>query len=64
MRTQYGSIVTLPEAQAIIGSRLPWEPSVRTLQRWANAGRHGGFRSRSTGRALFRTADLYRALRP
>lgn len=55
-------VVTAQAAQGILaahGIRL----HIRTVQRWATAGRAGGFRSRS-GRCLFRSGRLVRTMYP
>lgn len=57
-------VIDAATAAQVVATIVPWEPSVRTMQRWANRGIAGGFRSRTTGRALFRTNLLLRAGRP
>lgn len=55
---RYPPVVTAQDAHSILaahGIRL----HIRTVQRWATAGRAGGFRSRS-GRCLFRSGRLVR----
>lgn len=58
------SILTVADTRQVITATLGLTVSERTLRRWANKGWHGGFRARTTGRLLFRTATLKRTIKP
>lgn len=57
-------ILTVADTARVIAQTLGLSVSERTLRRWANKGWHGGFRARTTGRLLFRTATLKRTIKP
>lgn len=58
------NILTVETARGVILATLGLTVSERTLRRWANRGWHGGFRARTNGRLLFRTAVLKRTVKP
>lgn len=60
---RYPAILTVAQAADALHERLGFTVAPRTLRRYANTGKAGGFRAATTGRLLFRTADLLREYR-
>lgn len=60
---RYPAVLTVRQAQAALKERLDFDIAPTTLRRYAHTGKAGGFVGATTGRLLFRTADLLREFR-